>query len=71
MLLYGSEAWTVNKQMEKKLEAFEMWCWRSLLKISWMERVSNNEVLKRRGSARELLVKVRGGQMRFLGHVMS
>ena len=34
VLLSESEAWTMNKQMEKKIEAFEVWCWRRLLKIS-------------------------------------
>ena len=70
VLLYGSEAWTLNKQMEKRLEAFEMWCWRRLLKISWTERISNEEVLRRMGVERELIVKIRTSQMRFIGHVM-
>ena len=48
-----------------------MWCWRSLLKISWIERISNEEVLGRLGSDRELLVKIRARQMRFVGHIMK
>ena len=70
VLLYGSESWTLSKQMEKRLEAFEMWCWRRLLKISWTERISNEEVLRRMGVERELIVKIRASQMRFIGHVM-
>ena len=70
MLLYGSEAWTLNKQMEKRIEAFEMWCWRRLLKISWTERISNEEVMRRMGNEREIIMKIRVRQMRFVGHVM-
>ena len=70
VLLYGSETWTISKKVAEKLEAFEMWCWRRLLKISWMERISNEEVLRRMDCERELMVNVRVQQMRFLGHVM-
>ena len=70
MLLYGSEAWTLNKQMEKRIEVFEMWCWRRLLKISWTERISNEEVMRRMGNEREIIMKIRVRQMRFVGHVM-
>ena len=66
VLLHGSEAWTINKPMEKRLEAFEMWCWRRLLKISWTERISNEEVLRRMGSERVLIVKLRASHMRFV-----
>ena len=45
----------MNRQMEKKIEAFEMWCWRRLLRISWIEIISNEEVLRRFGGDRELL----------------
>ena len=47
-----------------------MWCWRRLLKVSWIEKISNEEVLRILGSDRELLVKIRARQMRFVGHVM-
>lgn len=70
VLMYGSETWTISKKMEKKLEAFERWCWRRLLKISWIERTSNEEVPRRMDSGRALLVNVRAKQMRFFGHVM-
>ena len=70
VLLYGCETWTISNQMEQRLEAFEMWCWRRLLKISWVQRISNEDVLRRMGVGRELLLHVRGRQMRFLGHVM-
>ena len=53
----------------EKIETFKIWCWRRLLKISWIERISNKEVLRRLGHDRELLVKIRARQIRFVGHV--
>ena len=44
---YGCEAWTIGKEMMDKIRAFEMWCYRRLLKIRWTDRVSNEEMLRR------------------------
>jgi hypothetical protein len=43
--LYGAETWTLRKIDRKYLESFEMWCWRIMEKISWTDRVRNEEVL--------------------------
>ena len=48
-----------------------MWCWRRHLKIPWIERISNEEELRRLGSDRELLVKIRARQMMFVGYAMG
>ena len=48
-LLYGCETWTVSKTMEARLQAAEMWFYRRMLKASWVEKVSNAEVLYRAG----------------------
>jgi hypothetical protein len=42
--LYGAETWTLRKIDQKYLESFEMWCWRRMEKISWTDRVRNEEV---------------------------
>ena len=68
VLLYGCETWTLKKADEKRLQAAEMWFWRRMLKISWTERRTNEEVLERVGIGRELLTSVRTRQMRFVGH---
>src|SRR6266516_3010447 len=47
VLNYGCECWTWNKAMRKKVNAFEMWCYRRMLKIIWRDRVTNEEVLDR------------------------
>ena len=69
-LTYGFEAWTINKEMERRIEAMEMWCYRRMLKIAWTERVSNEQVLIRAGAKREMMRMIRRRQLRFLGHVM-
>ena len=70
VLLYGCETWTLKKADEERLQAAEMWFWRRMLKISWTERKTNEEVLQRVGIGRELLSSVRSRQMRFVGHVV-
>jgi hypothetical protein len=45
--LYGAETWTLRKLDQKYLESLEMWCWRRMEKISWMDRVNNEAVLHR------------------------
>jgi hypothetical protein len=45
--LYGAETWTLRKLDQKYLESFEMWCWRRMEKISWTDRVRNEEVFHR------------------------
>ena len=54
-LLDGCEAWIINKEVEKRLGAFEMWCWRRMLRLSWTERRANESTLKEPGEQRKLL----------------
>ena len=70
VLLYGCETWTVSKNLEKRLEAAEMWIWRRVLKIPWTARETNDAVLRRMDTKRELISTIRRRQLRFLGHVM-
>src|SRR6218665_3641785 len=46
VVLYGSETWTMRKEDIERLEAFEMWIWRRMERISWMEHRTNEEILK-------------------------
>ena len=41
IVLYGSETWTMSKHERRKIDAFELWCWRRVLRVSWMERKTN------------------------------
>ena len=56
---YGSETWTLRKEDIKRLEAFEMWTWRKMEKVSWTERKTNEEVLKTIGEERSLIRTVK------------
>src|ERR1043165_3392699 len=47
VVLYGSETWTIRKEDIKRLEAWEMWIWRRMEKVSWTEHMTNEEVLQR------------------------
>ena len=68
-LLYGSECWTITKELQNKLEAAEMWFWRRILKISWTHKVSNKDVLIRAKTQRTLMETIRKKQLEFLGHL--
>ena len=63
VLLYGCECWTLNKETERKLEAAEMWSIRSMMRISWMEKRSNESVLKDANLERSLIKTIRWGQL--------
>jgi hypothetical protein len=58
--LYGAETWTLRKVDQKYLESFQMWCWRRMEKISWTDRVRNEEVLHRVKEERNILHTVKG-----------
>ena len=59
MALYGAETWTLRAADQKYLESFEMWCWRRMEKISWTDRVRNEEVLLRVNEQRNILHEIR------------
>ena len=44
--MYGCESWTVKKAERRKIDAFELWCWRRLLRVPWTARRSNRSILK-------------------------
>jgi hypothetical protein len=70
ILLYGSECWTISKEMEKRLEATEMWFLRRMLSVPWTARETNESILKRTKSKRCLMNTIRYRQLKFLGHII-
>ena len=46
VVMYGCESWTIKKAEHQKTDAFELWCWRRLLRVPWMARRSNQSILK-------------------------
>ena len=46
VVMYGCESWTIKKAERRKVDAFELWCWRRLLRVTWTARRSNQSILK-------------------------
>ena len=46
VIMYGCESWTIKKAEHKRIDAFELWCWRRLLRVPWTARRSNQSILK-------------------------
>ena len=46
VVMYGCERWTIKKAESRRIDAFELWCWRRLLRVHWIARISNQSILK-------------------------
>ena len=69
VLLYGSESWTIGEVDRRKLEAFEMWCYRRMLKIRWVDKVTNEEVLRRTNETPYLWKFIKKRRDVWIGHI--
>ena len=70
LVMYGCESWTVKKAEHRRIDAFELWCWRRLLRVPWTARRSNLSILKaisRQYSPEGLILKLR---LQYFGHLM-
>ena len=68
--MYGCESWTVKKAERRRIDAFELWCWRKLLRVPWIARRSNQSILKEISpgySLEGLLLKLK---LQYFGHLM-
>jgi len=68
--LYGAETWTLPAVDQKHLESFEMLCWRRMEKISWTDRVRNEDVLFRVKEQRNILHEIRKLKAEWIGHIL-
>ena len=71
VVMCGSESWTVKKAEHQRIDAFEMWCWRRLLRVPWTARRSNQCILKEISpgcSLEELMLKLK---LQYFGHLMG
>ena len=71
VVMYGCESWTVKKAEHQRIDAFELWCWRRLLRVPWTARRSNQSILKeiRPGCSLErLMLKLK---RQYFGHLMQ
>ena len=70
VVMYGCESWTVKKAEHQRIDAFELWCWRGLLRVPWTTRRSNQSILKEISpgcSLEGLMLKLK---LQFFGHLM-
>ena len=70
IILYGDETWTLYTETINRIEAFEMWIFRRLARVSYKDRVTNIEVLRRLGVKRELLARIKKDKLSYFGYVM-
>ncbi|CAN0606055.1 unnamed protein product, partial [Ectocarpus sp. 12 AP-2014] len=70
VLLYASESWTIKKDMQKRVQSFETWCYRRIHKISWTQRMSNEQLFKDFKLKRTLLDSLAKRKSAYLGHVL-
>ena len=71
VVMYGCESWTVRKAEHQKIDAFELWCWRRLLRVPWTARRSNQSILKEISpgcSLEGLILKLK---LHYFGHLMQ
>ena len=69
IFMYGFEFWTISKQVQKKLEATDMWFLQRMLQISWTVKKSNKTVLQEADTRRSLINRIHKHQATFFGHV--
>ena len=70
VIMYGCESWTIKKAECQRIDAFELWCWRRLLKISWTARRSNQSILKEISPEYSLEGLVLKLKLHYFGHLM-
>ena len=71
VVMYGCESWTVKKAEHRRIDAFELWCWRRLLRVPWTARRSNQSILKEISpgcSLEGLMLKLK---LQYFGHLMQ
>ena len=70
VVMYGCESWAIKKAECQKIDAFELWCWRRLLRVPWSARRSNQSILKDINTEYSLEVLMLKLNVQYLGHLM-
>ena len=70
VVMYGCESWTVKKAECRRIDAFELWCWRRLLRVHWAARRSNQSILKEISPGISLAGMMLKLKLRYFGHLM-
>ena len=69
VIIYGSESWTVNNAVHQRIDAFELWCWRRLLRVPWTARRSNQSILREINT--EYSLKWLMLKLQYFGHLIG
>ena len=70
VVMYGCESWTVKKAEHRRIDAFELWCWRRLLRVPWTARRSNQSILKQISPGISLEGMMLKLKLQYFGHLM-
>ena len=70
IVIYGCESWTIKKAERQRMDAFELWCWRRLLRVPWTARRSNQSILKEISPEYSLEGLVLKLKLQYFGHLM-
>ena len=70
LVMYGCESWTVKKAERQRIDAFEQWCWRRLLRVPWTARISNQSILKEISPGCSLAGLMLKLKLEYFGHLM-
>ena len=70
VVMYGCESWTVKKAECRRIDAFELWCWRRLLRVPWTARRSNQSILKEISPGISLEIMMLKLKLQYFGHLM-
>ena len=71
VVMYGCENWTINKAECRRIDAFELWCWRRLLRVPWTARRSTQSILKEINLEYSLEGLMRKLKLQYFGHLMQ
>ena len=71
VVMYGCENWTIKKAEHQRIDAFELWCWRRLLRVLWIARRSNQPILKEIGAEYSLRGQMLKLKHQYFGHLMQ
>ena len=71
VVMYGCESWTVKKPERQRIDAFELWCWRRLLRVPWTARRSNQSILKEISTGISLERMMLKLKLQYFGHLMG
>lgn len=70
VLLYGVESWSLTEAATRRVEAFEMWCYRRMLRVSYIYHTTNVTILERLGKDKEIVDTIKNRKMDYFGHIM-